>query len=675
MCSEIAHEPKLSMKKVSAYIGIALGVIAITFMLVIYFYPDLYINKYFKSRIIKEFTSAYPCYSINISNLQFNPKQNCIEFGSIEVNSGDSNISCSIEKPSIRGIGWIPLIWNGVLGADVLSNSITEVKSIVLKFRKSQYEVRCGRLRVSLYDSEIIANDLRIYPLVDNDQFFDESKFRKTRLSMTLPQLKISGLTYLGLLHKQIYHAELVQMGAVSLDVLVNICKPVKQDTSKILKTSESLASIKDIIHVDSLNISNIQIKYAEIDSACSDRDYTGLYPGYCIKLSNLNSSIPENRIKLSSLDINSNDSTFLCSIAKSSLNKIDWLRLVKKGIIASDSLAVSVIDVQGIAVKSGEFEYSAHCGRLNVSLGDSEIVVNDLEVHPLLEDNQFFEESKYRKTGFRLTLPQLKANGLNFNDLLKGETYNSRFIQISDASLDVMVSMYKPYKRSSSKTLMINELHNSIKKIINVDSLSISSSHLTYKERYSARANPAFLTFDNIHALIKGVSNNNELGDTIVIMASTIFAKGGVMKMLMYIPLSSPKFSLRYTGSVSKMELNKLNTFLEIGEHYRIKSGIVHHSTCNVQVKNGKATGNVRAVYEDLKFALLDPKSGSENGIFNKLKSFFANTIKIHGTNMPDKSGNLKLGKVNYSRKRDDTFIQFAWFALRSGIANIVGF
>ena len=41
----------------------------------------------------------------------------------------------------------------------------------------------------------------------------------------------------------------------------------------------------------------------------------------------------------------------------------------------------------------------------------------------------------------------------------------------------------------------------------------------------------------------------------------------------------------------------------------------------------------------------------------------------------VPDKSGSLKIGEVNYTRKRDDPFFGFAWFALRNGVRDIAGF
>jgi hypothetical protein len=79
--------------------------------------------------------------------------------------------------------------------------------------------------------------------------------------------------------------------------------------------------------------------------------------------------------------------------------------------------------------------------------------------------------------------------------------------------------------------------------------------------------------------------------------------------------------------------------------------------------------------MYRDLTIALRNSLTGSERGAYNRITSYIANATKIRGTNMPDKSGSLKIGKVNYTRKRDDTFFQLVWFSLRSGVGDVVGF
>jgi hypothetical protein len=56
-----------------------------------------------------------------------------------------------------------------------------------------------------------------------------------------------------------------------------------------------------------------------------------------------------------------------------------------------------------------------------------------------------------------------------------------------------------------------------------------------------------------------------------------------------------------------------------------------------------------------------------------NRSESFLANLFKIRNSNLPDSSGKVRAGKVNYERKPDDTFLQFIWFALRSGVLDSI--
>jgi hypothetical protein len=36
---------------------------------------------------------------------------------------------------------------------------------------------------------------------------------------------------------------------------------------------------------------------------------------------------------------------------------------------------------------------------------------------------------------------------------------------------------------------------------------------------------------------------------------------------------------------------------------------------------------------------------------------------------------GSMKEGKVNYTRRPEDEFLQFLWFALRSGVLDVISF
>jgi hypothetical protein len=94
---------------------------------------------------------------------------------------------------------------------------------------------------------------------------------------------------------------------------------------------------------------------------------------------------------------------------------------------------------------------------------------------------------------------------------------------------------------------------------------------------------------------------------------------------------------------------------------------------TFKIDVTSGQARGHVRGIYRDLVIAVLDKQTGSEKGFDNRVASFFANLLKIRSSNAPNNPVSMKEGKVNYARRPEDTFLRFAWVALRSGVVDII--
>ena len=71
-----------------------------------------------------------------------------------------------------------------------------------------------------------------------------------------------------------------------------------------------------------------------------------------------------------------------------------------------------------------------------------------------------------------------------------------------------------------------------------------------------------------------------------------------------MSIPITPSDFSLHYSGSLSAMDLTRLDAFLDIAEHTRIKSGSAQEAAFEIEVTAGQARGRVRAIYKDLEIA-----------------------------------------------------------------------
>jgi hypothetical protein len=397
--------------------------------------------------------------------------------------------------------------------------------------------------------------------------------------------------------------------------------------------------------------------------------------PAYSIRIGGMHYDIWENRIGFDSVALTTMDSTLSCTIAAYSVSGIGWLELLwARGLVPHGSTG-TVLDAHGIVVNFPQEQYELRCGLLRVSVPDSDIVVEALELHPLDDDEQFFAGSKFRKTRVCLVVPHARVAGLACLELLQGNVYHARSADIRDAFIDVLINKDKPVAKDTLSPPMPNEILTSIEQTIKIDSLTIWNGGLQYGERFAPSSKPAVITLDSMKASVRGIDSHADASEAIVIRAKGKFMKSTEMNIVMSIPISSPEFSFQYSGSLSRMDLSVLNSFLETAEQMRIKAGILQAATFEINVASGRASGNVRALYKDLTLAAINKHTGSEKGIFDVIASFVANNTKIRTNNMPGNSGEMKIGKVKYTRHRDDPFFRFVWFSLRSGVGDVVGF
>ena len=404
-------------------------------------------------------------------------------------------------------------------------------------------------------------------------------------------------------------------------------------------------------------------------------RGLTEAYPSYSIHISGMHYNIGGDRIGFDSVTVMAIDSTLSCTVARLSVRGIRWMHLLWEGNVAPRDLAGSVADAQDIALNLQQEQYEFRCGSLHVSVPDSEMVVEALEVHPSGDDEQFFAGSRLRKTRFRLVVPHVRVIGLACLGLLQGKNYRTRSVHIDDAFLDVLVNKDKVYAKETVSPPMPDEILSSVQGNLQIDSLSIRNGCLKYAERFAVGGRQALITLDSTRVLVEGIANRGGRGTSVVIRAEGRFMKAGTMTVRLSIPVASPQLSFQYSGSLGIMDLRPINSFVETAEQIRIKTGILHAATFEINVDSGRASGNVRATYRGLTLAVINKQTGSDKGFLNSIVSFIARTTRIRGTNVPDKSGSTKIGQVKYTRQRNEYFLEFAWFALRSGVGDVVGF
>jgi hypothetical protein len=400
------------------------------------------------------------------------------------------------------------------------------------------------------------------------------------------------------------------------------------------------------------------------------ERAFAKAHPGWALRIGELDYSVLANRLAAQSVTLSATDTTL--KGGRVSLSGVRWGRLLRGTAALVDVLAKANLEATNLAVEFPRTHYGIRCARLRGSGPGSELIAEGTELRTLVGDEAFFAAHEFRTTRFHVVVPECVVLGLAYGELLQGKSYRARSILFSRPSFDALVNRDKPVDPFAKPPLMMHEALAAIQQPLQVESLSITNGHLTYCERVVAGADPGVLTVAAVQMSVAGIANRGEAAAAIQLRGQGDLMNAGTIKVLMSIPIMPPAFSFHYSGSLSALDLTRLNTFLEIAEQTRIKSGSAQEASFEIDVTAGQARGRVRALYQDLELAVLNKQTGSEKGLGNRFVSFLEN-VKTRTANAPDALGAMKEGKVDYTRRPDDEFQQFVWFALRSGVLDLL--
>jgi hypothetical protein len=401
------------------------------------------------------------------------------------------------------------------------------------------------------------------------------------------------------------------------------------------------------------------------------ERGFAKAHPGYAMRIGKLEYSVMANRLVTLAVTLSATNSTFRAG--RTSLTGVRWARLLWGRASLADVFARASLDATNLALEFPQSRYGIRCARLRASVPGSELIAEGTELRALVGDDEFFAAHDFRTTRFHVVAPECRVLGLAFGELLQGKSYRAKSVHLSGPSFDALVNRDKPVEPFVKAPLMVHEALAAIREPLQIDRLTITNGHLAYSERVVAGARPGVLTFAALNISAEGIANRGDATAAIQLWGQGEFMNGGTMSVLMSIPIRSPDFSLHYSGSLSAMDLTRLNAFLEIAEQTRLKSGSAQEAAYDIEVTDGHARGHVRAIYRDLEIAMLNKHTGSAKGLGNRVVSFLENGLKIRAANAPDASGAMKEGEVNYTRRPDDEFQQFVWFALRSGVLDAI--
>lgn len=215
-----------------------------------------------------------------------------------------------------------------------------------------------------------------------------------------------------------------------------------------------------------------------------------------------------------------------------------------------------------------------------------------------------------------------------------------------------------------------IEELIESIPFPVELDTLQIINSDISYSEIPKGESEPGTIHFREFSALILNVYSIDSLqrDGELVMEADTKLNGAGAMKVTIKVPYNSGTFNLLAT--LGPMDMAKLNPTLELMASVKIGSGKLRGMVLEMDADAYKSRNRFTIDYQDLEIDLSKVSEGGvekKNAFFSKVANLAINRDNLPGTK------NYLIPTYTTIRNRYRSFFNLMWLSSKDGFFEVI--
>lgn len=518
---------------------------------------------------------------------------------------------------SILFIGWVLSLF--------LDNYIREkIKSQVEKITHEEYILQIGNVKTNLWLGNLDIEDISIKA---NGERIDAKL-----ILFTTSLIRIEGLNVLNL-----FSNDKLLVGKLLVDTPVVELRNVKSTDTTKLKEEFTLYDLiktryKSLL-IDEIIINNPDIKYFQ-----EPEDTVAWLTSKSGKVRLVNFLVDSNNVK------------------NTRLFKADSFELKLYGL--------------NYTLKDSMYTFSS--SNLSISYNDNRIEIDSFIVHPNYGKYEFGKKTGRQIDRFNLYCEKIIIYNADAKKLLEMQDFDINHLLIKKMHLHVFRD--KHIQSVPENKLFIQSLLKHLPFNLNIDSISVHNSDVTYEERNASSSQPGKVSFNKIEAVILNVHNTiQQKNDSLIIRAAALLNDKGKININLVFPLIGDTESFYCSGALGKIQLEEMNTIMKNNAFLYFTDGMV--DTLNFHFKAGKyySRGKMLFKYHDLRIALKEKNENDTTGIKEKVKSFIANTFVLNKDNPANKQVAYPVNLL-YQRRPDKFIFSYSWKTLLFGIKKTIG-
>lgn len=340
--------------------------------------------------------------------------------------------------------------------------------------------------------------------------------------------------------------------------------------------------------------------------------------------------------------------------------------------ILLSDSIRLSF---KGYRHLSGDSLSEMAVGGVRALTADSFFAIDSLTAGPTVSDSEFMRRRGHRTNRLSAALGRLEFRGFDYRQALDDRSLVARSVHLDSLWVDVYRDNRLPPPPTDPPPKMPHEIIRGLSQTLRIDTIRMTNSFARYSKWEEASAEPGGISFENISATIRNVTNDPRRmhpSTPAVVQATTRVAGAGRLDATIRIPLLSSHFALSYEGRLGPMDARAFNDAFVNLSGVRVEDGHVDSLWFSAEVEQGVAKGTLHGRYEGLDVEMLD-KETHERGLRERIGTFVLDDVMLKSSNTEEDSP-PRTGTIEHEHEEDDTFFKFLWHSVRSGLYSLVG-
>ncbi|OJJ17743.1 hypothetical protein BKI52_28175 [marine bacterium AO1-C] len=337
-----------------------------------------------------------------------------------------------------------------------------DVKNYRFKTPDGIYEMLFKDLEVSSARSLIEIDSLQLRPLLSDSAFVNATKYRKPLLKLALADVKAQQINFDKLLLYQEFDWGKLYLNRPQIDVFVDKRKPKKPVEADTLENAMEepedtvtlqvlLRNLPLYIKVDTFSINNARLQYRE-QVANATKNASG---------------VNVHQVK-----------RFDCMIPQIRLGRASREDSIVYDFYSPD-IVVNLDDYE-FREKNGVYKLSLK--DLHSSFTDSQILLEDIKLQPLISREEFSKRQKSRKPLWDLSFKSISAHEINLEKLIFNKQINLHALHLNEPNVKLYLDKLKP-KDSTKAPKTIHQILGEVPIPVKVDTFLIYDANFYLTE------------------------------------------------------------------------------------------------------------------------------------------------------------------------------------------------